>query len=92
MKSSRRSFIKVSGALAALAAIPSSVKALYQDVKSFFVPPRQTIPLTISINKKPYKVTPDTRTTLLDLLREELQLTGTKKVAITVSAAPARFI
>lgn len=82
MKSSRRSFIKVSGALgalAALAAIPSSVKALYQDVKSFFVPPRQIIPLTISINKKPYKVTPDTRTTLLDLLREELQLTGTKK-------------
>jgi xanthine dehydrogenase YagT iron-sulfur-binding subunit len=79
MKSSRRSFIKISGALTALAALPSSVKAFYQDVKSFFVPPKQTIPLTININKKPYKVTADTRTTLLDLLREELQLTGTKK-------------
>ncbi len=79
MKSSRRSFIKISGALTALAALPSSVKAFCQDVKSFFVPPKQTIPLTININKRPYKVTADTRTTLLDLLREELQLTGTKK-------------
>lgn len=79
MKSSRRSFIKISGALTALAAIPNSVKAFYQDVKNFFVPPKQTIPLTININKKPYKVTADTRTTLLDLLREDLQLTGTKK-------------
>lgn len=79
MKSSRRSFIKISGALTALAALPSSIKAFCQDVKSFFVPPKQTIPLIININKKPYKVTADTRTTLLDLLREELQLTGTKK-------------
>ncbi|WP_114790204.1 (2Fe-2S)-binding protein [Niabella yanshanensis] len=79
MKSSRRSFIKISGALTALATLPGSVKAFYQDVKKFFVPPKQTIPLTININKKPYKVTADTRTTLLDLLREELQLTGTKK-------------
>ncbi len=79
MKSSRRSFIKISGALAALAALPNSVKAFYQDVKNFFVPPKQTISLTITINKKAYKVTADTRTTLLDLLREELQLTGTKK-------------
>lgn len=79
MKNSRRSFIKISGALTALAALPGSVKAFYQDVKIFFVPPKQTIPLTININKKPYKVTADTRTTLLDLLREELQLTGTKK-------------
>ncbi len=32
----------------------------------------------------------DTRTTLLDALREHLHLTGTKKGAITASAAPAR--
>ena len=76
---SRRSFIKVSAALASLAAIPSSVKAFYQDVKKFFVPPKQTTPLAITINKKAYKITADTRTTLLDLLRENLQLTGTKK-------------
>jgi xanthine dehydrogenase YagT iron-sulfur-binding subunit len=76
---SRRFFLKTSGALAVLAAIPSSVKAFYHDVKNFIVPPKQAIPLTVSINKKPYTLTADTRTTLLDLLRENLQLTGTKK-------------
>ncbi len=76
---SRRFFLKTSGALALLAAIPASVKAFYREVKNFFVPPKQTLPLTIIINKKVYKVTADTRTTLLDLLRENLQLTGTKK-------------
>ncbi|MCH5600042.1 (2Fe-2S)-binding protein [Niabella ginsengisoli] len=78
-KHSRRSFIKISAVLTSLAAIPSSVKAFYQDVKKFFVVPKQTMPLAIIINKKTYKTTADTRTTLLDLLRENLQLTGTKK-------------
>jgi xanthine dehydrogenase YagT iron-sulfur-binding subunit len=76
---SRRFFLKASGALVALAAIPSTVKAYYQDVKNYFIPPKQMLPNTLTINKKTYKVTADTRTTLLDLLREELQLTGTKK-------------
>jgi xanthine dehydrogenase YagT iron-sulfur-binding subunit len=76
---SRRFFLKASGALVALAAIPSTVKAYYQDVKNYFIPPKQTLPNTLTINKKTYKVTADTRTTLLDLLREELHLTGTKK-------------
>jgi xanthine dehydrogenase YagT iron-sulfur-binding subunit len=75
----RRFFLKTSGVLAALAAIPASVKAVYQDVKHFFVPPKETLPIKISINKKAYELTADTRTTLLDLLRENLQLTGTKK-------------
>lgn len=76
---SRRLFLKTSGALAALAAIPTSVKAFYRDIKNFIIPPKQLLPLTISINKKAYAVTADTRTTLLDLLREELHLTGSKK-------------
>ncbi|WP_295121047.1 (2Fe-2S)-binding protein [uncultured Chitinophaga sp.] len=76
---SRRFFLKTSGALAVLAAIPASVKALYNEAKNFIVPPKQTFPLPVSINKKMYKVTVDTRTTLLDLLREDLHLTGTKK-------------
>lgn len=79
MKSSRRSFLKISGALAALAALPSSVKAFYKDVKNFIIPPKHTTPISITVNKKTYKVTADTRTTLLDLLREQLHLTGTKK-------------
>jgi xanthine dehydrogenase YagT iron-sulfur-binding subunit len=36
-------------------------------------------PVTMTVNGQPHTVTVDTRTTLLDLLREHLQLTGTKK-------------
>jgi len=37
------------------------------------------IPLQLTINGKQHQLTVDPRTTLLDLLREKLQLTGTKK-------------
>jgi len=37
------------------------------------------IPLQLTINGKQHRLTVDPRTTLLDLLREKLQLTGTKK-------------
>lgn len=76
---SRRFFLKASGALVALAAIPSTVKAYYQDVRNYLIPPKQTLPQTLTINKQSYKLTADTRATLLDVLREELHLTGTKK-------------
>ena len=75
----RRSFIKATGLLAVFAAIPSSVKAFYNDVKTFFVPAKKVLKLKVSINKKSYEVDSDSRTTLLDLLRENLDLTGTKK-------------
>ena len=75
----RRFFLKGTGAIAVLTAIPESIKALCADVKNFFIPPKQSLPLTISINKKLYTLTADTRSTLLDLLREELHLTGSKK-------------
>ena len=39
----------------------------------------QMLEVTLSINKQPRKVSIDTRTTLLDLLRENLDLTGSKK-------------
>jgi xanthine dehydrogenase YagT iron-sulfur-binding subunit len=37
------------------------------------------MPITISINKQSHTLTIDTRTSLLDLLRENLDLTGSKK-------------
>jgi xanthine dehydrogenase YagT iron-sulfur-binding subunit len=37
------------------------------------------LPLSITINKQPHQLTIDTRTSLLDLLRENLDLTGSKK-------------
>lgn len=76
---SRRFFLKTSSVLTAFAFIPRQVKAYYEEAKNFFVPLKETVPLTVSINKKLYTVKADTRTTLLDLLRENLQLTGSKK-------------
>ena len=75
----RRSFLKVSGLLAVFAAIPTSVKAFYNDVKTFFIPAKKVLKLKVSVNKKSYEIDSDSRTTLLDLLRENLDLTGTKK-------------
>lgn len=76
---SRRFFMQTSAALGALAFIPRGVKAFYEQVKNLVVPQKKTLPLTVTINKKKYAVDADTRTTLLDLLRENLQLTGAKK-------------
>lgn len=76
---SRRFFLKTSSALGALAFIPKGVKAFYEEVKNFIVPQKEQINLKISINKKSYAIKADTRTTLLDLLREDLNLTGAKK-------------
>ncbi|MBE8714471.1 (2Fe-2S)-binding protein [Sphingobacterium hungaricum] len=76
---SRRAFLKASGAFVMLASIPYSLKAMYVDVDKLTVVPKQALSITVSINKKSYSVPADTRTTLLDLLREELHLTGAKK-------------
>jgi len=76
---SRRLFLKTSAMAALLAAIPSSVKAFYNDVKTFILPKKTVLPVKISVNKKSYELKSDSRTTLLDVLREDLNLTGTKK-------------
>lgn len=76
---SRRFFLKTSSMLGALAFIPRGVKAFYEEVKNFIVPQKEQLPLTVSINRKSYAIKADTRTTLLDLLREDLNLTGAKK-------------
>lgn len=74
----RRRFLKKSGALAALAAMPPLLaKAGENDEKlaEYF----EKIPLQLEINGQPYSLTVEPRVTLLDLLREQLGLTGTKK-------------
>ncbi|MEP6628794.1 MAG: (2Fe-2S)-binding protein, partial [Ginsengibacter sp.] len=76
---SRRWFLKGTSALTALALIPRSVKAFFGDIRDQVFSRKQTIPITVHINKKEYTVVADSRTTLLDLLRENLHLTGTKK-------------
>ncbi|MFY1045650.1 (2Fe-2S)-binding protein [Chryseobacterium sp. GP-SGM7] len=76
---SRRLFLKTSAMAALLAAIPTSVKAFYNDVKTFILPKKTVLPVKISVNKKSYELKSDSRSTLLDVLREDLNLTGTKK-------------
>jgi xanthine dehydrogenase YagT iron-sulfur-binding subunit len=76
----RRDFLKQSSLLAALAAMPPSlVKAAESawDEKgaAFF----EKLPLTLEVNGVNHKLSIEPRTTLLDLLREQLSLTGTKK-------------
>ena len=76
---SRRFFLKTSAVFSAFAFIPSSVKALFDEVKNFVAGKKQIMPIKVNINQKVYDLKADSRTTLLDLLRENLQLTGTKK-------------
>ena len=74
----RRSFLKKSSSLVALYLTPSIfVKAFAVDT---IVPmPIAKEKLTITINGKLLKIEIDARTTLLNLLREDLAFTGTKK-------------
>ena len=76
----RRDFLKQSSLIAALAAIPASlVKAaeteLDEKAAAFF----EKMPLNFEVNGTTRKLSIEPRTTLLDLLREQLALTGTKK-------------
>jgi xanthine dehydrogenase YagT iron-sulfur-binding subunit len=77
---SRRNFFKQSTAIAALAIAPPAVlqaaeKGLGEKIASAF----EKMPLNLEINKKAYRLEVEPRVTLLDLLREQLHLYGTKK-------------
>ena len=75
---SRRNFLKKSTALAALAvASPAIVKAGGNDEKiaGLF----EKIPFQIEVNGVAHRLNIEPRVTLLDFLREQLHLTGTKK-------------
>jgi xanthine dehydrogenase YagT iron-sulfur-binding subunit len=73
MEMSRRGVLAGSAAAAALAAAP---QAEAQPAKAAAP---ATMPVSLTVNGKRRDLTLDTRTTLLDALREHLKLTGTKK-------------
>lgn len=80
MHTSRRSFLKRSTAAAAIALAPSAVIRAADDnldekAAGYF----EKAPLSMEVNGKAYTLDVEPRTTLLDLLREQLRLTGTKK-------------
>lgn len=77
---SRRSFLKRSTATAAILATPPAlVKAAEDRLDEKGAGYFEKLPLQLQINNKPYSLQVEPRVTLLDLLREQLHLTGTKK-------------
>src|SRR5215467_7850433 len=76
---SRRTFVKAAGIISAGVAsgLPRVAAAEKARIAASTAP--ETISLTLKINGKQHVLTVDTRTTLLDALRESLSLTGTKK-------------
>ncbi|UYY77293.1 aldehyde dehydrogenase iron-sulfur subunit PaoA [Sphingomonas sp. R1] len=73
---SRRGVLVGGAACATATALPASASSK-EPIAPIETPP--TLPLQLKVNGKPAELTVDTRTTLLDALREHLQLTGTKK-------------
>lgn len=70
----RRNFMLAAGALSAAAAAGMPSIALAQSERA-----KQMKPLTLKINGQSQTLSLDTRTTLLDALRENMGLTGSKK-------------
>ncbi|GAB3527983.1 hypothetical protein GCM10027443_05180 [Pontibacter brevis] len=76
----RRTFLKQSSLLTALAlAPPSVVEAAEEKLDEKVADKLEKVPVTMQVNGVVRKLSIDPRTTTLDLLREQLGLTGTKK-------------
>ena len=79
-RESRRNFLKQSSALAALAVTPATlVKAAESGIDEKAAGLFEKQPLQIEINGIKHELSIEPRVTLLDLLREQLHLMGTKK-------------
>ncbi|MDL2354535.1 MAG: aldehyde dehydrogenase iron-sulfur subunit [Pseudomonadota bacterium] len=78
MKFSRRDLLIVGALSASVAAVPSMAAAQASAPAAPSRPPVGA-KVTLQVNGKTHRLDLDTRTTLLDTLREHLQLTGTKK-------------
>jgi len=76
LKVSRRGFLKMSAATATAAAVPP---LLAKPATPDGGRPVVTAPVTLEVNGNKQSLQLDTRTTLLDALREHMHLTGTKK-------------
>ncbi|WP_288504872.1 aldehyde dehydrogenase iron-sulfur subunit PaoA [uncultured Pseudomonas sp.] len=81
---SRRQFLGTSAVLVATSAIPGYGFAQASGgapltPQAIAARPPQLLPLTLQINGEARRLRVDSRTTLLDALRENLHLTGTKK-------------
>ena len=78
MKISRRELL-IAGAISASAAAVPSIAGAQDAAPARHSPPPVISRVSFQVNGKPHALELDTRTTLLDALREHLHLTGTKK-------------
>jgi xanthine dehydrogenase YagT iron-sulfur-binding subunit len=77
---SRRDFLKKSALVAAVALTPApAVKAAENHMDERIAEAFEKMPLNLEINGKAHNLMVEPRSTLLDILREQLDLTGTKK-------------
>lgn len=74
---SRRGLMAGGAAASAVASVPLAAQTPAQRANDRAQP--VTMPVALMVNGKPERLMVDTRTTLLDALRENLHLTGTKK-------------
>src|SRR5258705_12688661 len=88
---SRRSFLKVSGIAlwVPLVVGPRTIKIAGEDVK-VYGPGK--VPISLNINAKKYAAEVEPRVTLLDTLRNELELTGAKRVCDRASCGACTVI
>ncbi len=78
--SSRRNFIKQSTLLTAVAITPVvAIKAAVDHADEQLAAVFEKMPLKMVVNGKTVNLSVEPRSTLLDILREQLDLTGTKK-------------
>jgi xanthine dehydrogenase YagT iron-sulfur-binding subunit len=76
----RRNFLKQSSLLTAVALTPGvAVKAAESHLDEKVAAVFEKMPVNITVNGTAHKLSIEPRVTLLDLLREQLDLTGTKK-------------
>ena len=80
LEGNRRNFLKQSSLLTAIALAPSTVvKAAEKEWDEKLAAVFEKVPLNVEVNGVKHSLSVEPRTTLLDLLRENFDLTGTKK-------------
>ncbi|MGH0331988.1 (2Fe-2S)-binding protein [Sinorhizobium meliloti] len=75
---SRREALQATAGAVAFAALPLPAEAA-ADSTATPAPPTRTLPLEVTVNGRVHQLVVDPRLSVLDMLRERLSLTGTKK-------------
>ena len=91
----RRDFLKGSSVAVAATAVATAVEesvAQQKDAKKSAVVPAKPGPVKLEINGKTQTVTVEPRVTLLDVLRNDLNLTGAKEVCTTTNCGACTVI